>query len=87
MRSAQITARTEPKVKTGAEIILRRIGLTMSDAINMFLNQIILQRGLPFEVKIPKKTTIRAMEDAINDEDLTTYGSVDEMFEDLGIDR
>jgi len=87
MRSAQITARTEPRVKTGAEIILRRIGLTMSDAINMLLNQIILQRGLPFEAKIPKETTIRAMEDAIKNKDLTTYGSVDEMFEDLGIDR
>ena len=87
MRSAQITARTEPKVKMGAEIILRRIGLNMSDAINMFLNQIILQRGLPFEARIPSDTTIQAMEDAINDKGLTTYESVYEMFEDLGIEH
>lgn len=87
MRNTQVTARTEPKLKAATEVILRRIGLSMSDAINIFLNQVVLNKGLPFDVKIPTETTTKAMKDAISDRDLTLYGSADELFEDLGIDH
>ena len=46
-------ARIEPDVKEKAESILSTLGISASSAINMFYKQIILQRGLPFEVKIP----------------------------------
>ena len=45
--------RIEPDVKEQAESILSALGIPASNAINMFYKQIILQRGLPFEVKIP----------------------------------
>ncbi|MGI6110165.1 MAG: type II toxin-antitoxin system RelB/DinJ family antitoxin [Eubacteriaceae bacterium] len=52
-KSANLYARIEPDVKEQAESILSALGIPASNAINMFYRQIILQRGLPFEVKIP----------------------------------
>ncbi len=52
-KSANLYARIEPEVKEQAEGILSALGIPASNAINMFYKQIILQRGLPFEVKIP----------------------------------
>lgn len=52
-KSANLYARIEPDVKEKAEGILAALGISASSAINMFYKQVILQRGLPFEVKIP----------------------------------
>lgn len=53
-KSANLYARIEPEVKEQAEIILGELGIPASNAINMFYKQIILQRGLPFDVKLPQ---------------------------------
>lgn len=53
IKSANLYARIEPEVKEQAECILSALGIPASNAINMFYKQIILQRGLPFEVKMP----------------------------------
>lgn len=53
-KSANLYARIEPEVKEQAETILGELGIPVSGAINMFYKQIILQRGLPFEVKLPQ---------------------------------
>ena len=55
-KSANLYARIEPEIKEQAEKILSTLGISASNAINMFYKQIILQRGLPFEVKIPERT-------------------------------
>lgn len=52
-KSANLYARIEPDVKEQAESILSALGIPASNAISMFYKQIILQRGLPFDVKIP----------------------------------
>lgn len=52
-KSANLYARIEPDVKEQAEDILSALGIPTSNAINMFYKQIILHRGLPFEVKLP----------------------------------
>lgn len=51
-KSANVYARIELDVKEQAESILSALGIPASNAINMFYKQIILNRGLPFEVKI-----------------------------------
>lgn len=53
-KSANLYARIEPEVKEQAEAILNALGIPASNAINMFYKQIILRRGLPFEVKLPE---------------------------------
>lgn len=52
-KSANLYARIEPDIKEQAENILNTLGVSASNAITMFYKQIILQRGLPFEVKLP----------------------------------
>ena len=52
-KSANLYVRIEPDVKEQAEIILAALAITEYNAINMFYKQIILQGGLPFEVKMP----------------------------------
>ena len=53
-KSANLYARIEPDVKEQAEMILSALGIPASNAITMFYKQIILQNGLPFEVKLPR---------------------------------
>ena len=52
-KTANLYARIEPGVKEQAENILSALGIPVSNAINMFYKQIILQKGLPFDVKLP----------------------------------
>jgi addiction module RelB/DinJ family antitoxin len=49
-----IHMRIRSDIKYGAEVVLDKLGLTTADAITIFLNQVILNDGLPFEVKMPK---------------------------------
>ena len=53
-KMANLYARIEPELKEQAESILAALGIPASNAINMFYKQIILQRGLPFDVKLPQ---------------------------------
>lgn len=53
-KTANLYARIEPEVKEQAESILSALGIPVSNAINMFYKQIILQRGIPFEMKLPQ---------------------------------
>ncbi len=52
-RTSTVFARVEPEVKEEAEKILEALGIPMSNAVGMFLRQIVMQRGIPFEMKIP----------------------------------
>lgn len=78
--------RIEPSVKQRAEETLKDLGLSITEAINVFLNQVILNDGIPFEIRKPKynKETIQAMEDTKNGKNLSkTFDNVNEMFEEL----
>ena len=61
-KSANLYVRIEPDVKEQAESILSALGIQASNAINMFYKQIILNRGLPFEVKIPTAKSVNVAE-------------------------
>lgn len=61
-KTANLYARIEPDVKEQAESILSTLGIPASNAINMFYKQIILNRGLPFDVKIPTAKQIDVVE-------------------------
>ena len=78
--------RVEPRVKKQAEKTLNDLGLSITEAINVFLNQIILNDGIPFEIKKPRfnKETEQIIDDVKNGKNLSkNFDSVDEMFEEL----
>ncbi|MCD7819697.1 MAG: type II toxin-antitoxin system RelB/DinJ family antitoxin [Lachnospiraceae bacterium] len=52
-RTSNVFARVEPDLKEQAEQVLNELGIPMSSAVSMFLKQVVLQRGIPFEMKLP----------------------------------
>ena len=57
-KTANLYVRIEPELKEQAEKILSALGIPASNAINMFYKQIILQRGLPFDLKLPAESVL-----------------------------
>jgi len=82
-KTAMITTRVEPGLKTDAEKVLKTLGISTTEAINLFLSQVRLRKGLPFDVKIPNKTTLKAMKDAEEGRNLSSYENVDDFFEKM----
>jgi DNA-damage-inducible protein J len=82
-KTAVIHARTDENIKKQAETILKMLGISTTDAINMFLCQIVINKGLPFEVKIPNKTTLKAMKAVENNTDVVECEDIDDLLRKL----
>jgi len=82
-KSAAISARIDPEIKNNAERVFKELGLTTSQAITLFYKQVDIQHGLPFEVKIPNKATLKAMDDAETRNNLQSFNNVEDLFDDL----
>src|SRR4030066_2184851 len=87
MKTATIRARTEPRLKADAERVFRKLGISSSEAINLFYAQVRLRKGLPLAVEIPNAVTRETFEKTDRGEDLHEYPSLDEMFEELESSR
>ncbi len=77
-KTATVRARIEPGLKRGAEAVLKKIGLTPSEAITLFFAQVKLHDGLPFPVRVPNRETKKAIREAQTGKDLETFDSVAE---------
>lgn len=82
MKTAIINARVKPELKTDVEAILSQLGITTTQAITMFFEQIRMQQGIPFQLKIPNDETIQAMQDARENRDMETI-TLDKLEENL----
>ena len=56
MGNTTIQIRTDPEVKAAADLIFNKLGITMSDGINIFLRQVNMCSGFPFELKLQNST-------------------------------
>lgn len=84
-KSAMIRARAEQGLKREVERIFRDLGLSFSEAINLFLRQVKLHKGMPFDVKMPNKTTLKAIKDIHAKRNLTKARDLEDFFKKLGI--
>jgi DNA-damage-inducible protein J len=75
-KTATVRARVEPELKRDAEAVLKKIGLTSSEAITLFLTQVRLTKGLPFPVRVPNKETARALKDIRARKNIEIFDSV-----------
>ena len=57
-RTSNVFARVEPNIKEQAEQILSQLRIPMSNAIGLFLRQIIIHRGIPFDLKLPEQKPV-----------------------------
>ncbi len=84
MSKIQTTIRVDEESYIQAKKILNQIGLNYSQAISVFNNMIVLNKGLPFELKLPNKDTIQAL-DELENKDGKSFKNVDKLFADLDI--
>jgi DNA-damage-inducible protein J len=57
----------------------------MSSAVNLFLKQVINYRGIPFDLRLPNKKTLQAMDDIENKRNLESADTVEEMFKKIDV--
>lgn len=80
MKTAAIHSRIEPETKQRAEDILRKLGLSPTEAIRLFYTQITLQKALPFNISIPNDETVQALEDSRSGRGLTSFTDSKKLF-------
>ena len=82
MGTTTINARIDDATKAQAVDILRSLGMNTSQAITLFFKQIIYNRGIPFELKIPNRETSNAITELESGKG-ARFASVDDLFKDL----
>ena len=82
-KTAIIQTRIDPEVKTQAQNVLNKLNLSMSEAISIFLTQVSLNRGIPFDIKIPNTLTADTLSKSEKGEELHEVNSVDQLFQEL----
>ena len=72
-KTTNINIRTEPEIKQRIEILFSQFGITVSDAVNIFFHQSLMQGGLPFQMQIPQfnDETVAAIDDVNNNRGLS----------------
>ncbi len=85
IKSATVRARIEPSLKEDVEQLFKQMGLTTTEAINLFYRQVKLRHGLPFNVVIPNKTTEKVFKDTDLNRMLIRCKTPDDMFDKLEI--
>ena len=84
-KTATVRARIEPLLKEDVDKLFKKMGLTTTEAINLFYRQVKLRNGLPFSVVIPNKTTEKVFKDTDAKRNLIRCEDADDMFDKLGI--
>ena len=84
-KSARVQARIDESLKSEAETVFRRLGMSTSEAISLFFAQVGLHKGLPFPVRVPNQETIEAMQELENGGGSKVFENSKELFADLEI--
>ena len=85
IKDAVVRARVHSDLKNKVENVLIRLGLTMTEAIVLYLSQIELRGGIPFEITIPNEETAQAIQNAREGKNLVYCEDVEDMFKKMGI--
>jgi DNA-damage-inducible protein J len=78
----QTTIRVEESTYNQAKEILNKMGLNYSQAISVFNNMIVLNQGMPFELKLPSKTTQKALNE-LEQKKGKRFDNIEQLFDDL----
>ena len=84
-KTSTVRARMEPGLKSKAERIFSKLGLTSTQAITLFYKQVEMRKGLPFDLIIPNETTLRTFDETDTGKNLIVCKDADDMFRKLGI--
>lgn len=84
-KTATVRARVNPELKVEVEKLFKELGLSTTEAINLFYRQVRLRNGLPFSVVIPNETTEKVFKDTDAKRNLIRCEDAEDMFQKLGI--
>ena len=84
-KSAMIRARVDPALKDEVEDLFEQLGLSTTEAITLFYQQVRLNRGLPFEVRVPNAVTQRTFAETDSGENIVRGENAEDLFTRLGI--
>ena len=84
MSTTMVHVRVDEKTKQRATKTLAAMGISVSDAVRMMLIRVVAEKALPFDVKVPNATTLKAMRAADKGQG-KRHKSTDALFKDLGI--
>ncbi len=84
-KTATVRARIEPDLKEEVEKLFHELGISTTDAINIFFKQVKLRHGLPFEVSIPNDLTQKVLKETDEGKNIIRHENTDDMFKNLGI--
>ncbi|SFI20437.1 DNA-damage-inducible protein J [Selenomonas ruminantium] len=88
-KTANINLRIEPEIKAQADAVFSSLGISVTDAINVFLHVSIMEGGFPFQPKRPRynRETLMAMQEARDimegKVEAKRYSSFDELLKDV----
>lgn len=83
-KTATARALIDPEVKEKAESILKKLGLSVSNSIELFYRQVVAQRGLPFDLQVPNEITMKAIRNSRAGRG-KRFTTADDLYKDLGI--
>ena len=83
-KTTYIKTRIEPELKDRAESVLKAIGMTTTQAIALYYQQIWLNKGIPFDVRVPNKETLDSIMKSEGGEGLHRHESVADYFKKMG---
>lgn len=63
-QTSMLHVRIDDDIKQQAQSTLKELGLSMSEAIRVFLTKVVKEQGIPFEMKIPNKQTLKSFAEA-----------------------
>ena len=78
----QTTIRIEESTYNQAKEILSKLGLNYSQAISVFNNMVVLNQGMPFELKLPTKETQKALKE-LEQKKGKSFDNIEQLFDDL----
>ena len=77
-KTGTVRARINPTLKNEVENLFNKLGLSTTEAINLFYKQVKLRNGLPFNVVIPNKLTEKVFKDTDAKRNLIRYEDTDD---------
>lgn len=85
VKTDMIRARVDPELKSETEDIFRQLGLSVTEAITLFYQQVRLNKGIPFPIRLPNETTIQTFQETDAAQNVVRCKDSTELFKKLGI--
>lgn len=85
MKTTVIRTRIDESLKKEVEAVLDKLGLSMSEAIKLYMTQIKLHQGIPFDIKVPNNVTLETFHDTDDKRNLIRSKNIDEISKKLKI--